>query len=95
MFVSNILLKDIIPYIDNFLPVKVTFNGVDLYNDYDSTEVIERLEDGTDVYGEKYSLNNVWMSRVENFKDCFVTSISIIIVEYHHSIIHLHGNLTG
>ena len=95
MFVSKIPLKDIIQYIDNFLPVKVTLNGVDLYNDYDSTKLIEILDDDTMVYGEKYSLNHVWMSRIENFEDYIVTSINIIIVDYHHSIIHLHCNLTG
>ena len=41
---SEISLREAIKYIDKFCPVKIVFNGIILYNDYDEN-VIEIEED--------------------------------------------------
>ena len=93
MFVSEMKLKDIIYYIETFCPVKITFNDIVVYNDYDNNNVIKVLEDGTKIYGEICSFKHVVPNRIKNFNDYLVTSINIQIVDYHHSIIDIHGKL--
>jgi hypothetical protein len=83
---SEITLEEILAYINNFNPIKVTFNDLVLYNDYDSE--IE-IEDG--VYGEMLPLLKVVPDRIKNFKNSIVHSINIDIVQYHHSVIEIKG----
>lgn len=90
MFVSEITLEDIIKNIEAFCPVKVSFNGVVIYNDYDSDIVVDEF-DGNKVYGELYPLSKVAPSRIEEFKDYVVTYVNIQITDYHHSIIDIYG----
>lgn len=89
-FVSEITLEEIIKDIEVFCPVKVSFNGIVIYNDYDSDIVVDEF-DGNKVYGELHPLSKVAPSRIRDFKDYLITSIQIIIVDYHHSIIDVHG----
>ena len=87
MTCSEITLREAIEKIDSFLPVKITFNGIILYNDYDEN-VIE-IEDG--VYGEIKPPMDVVADRLWQFDNYVVTSINIEIVEFHHSVITMQG----
>lgn len=86
MVYSEITLRDAIAYVDNFNPVKIIFNDVVLYNDYDSDL---EIEDG--IYGEIDSPLNVIPNRIWQFDKYIVESINIEIVQFHHSIIVMHG----
>ena len=83
---SEITLDEILEYINNFSPIKVTFNDIVLYNDYDS-EV--ETQDG--IYGEIMPLLKVVPDRIRNFKNSIVHSINIDIVHCHHSIVEIKG----
>lgn len=83
---SEITLKEAIEMVNGFSPVKIVFNGVVLYNDYDSD--IE-VEEG--VYGEVCPPSNVVLSRLWNFEKYVVTYLNIEIVDFHHSVVTLIG----
>ena len=87
---SEITLLEAIKYVDNFCPVKITFNDIVLYNDYDSD--IE-IEDGS--YGENRPPLDVIPDRLWQFDRYVVTSVSIEIVEYHHSVVEMRGKYTA
>lgn len=76
---SEISLCRAIEYVDQFCPVKIIFNGVILYNDYDSED------------DERDIPLNVIPDRLWQFDKYIVTSINIEIVEFHHSIISIQG----
>lgn len=86
MTCSEISLREAIEYVDKFCPVKIVFNGIILYNDYDSE--IE-IEDG--VYGENKPPMDVVADRLWQFDNYVVTSINIEIVEFHHSVVTMQG----
>ena len=88
---SEISLRWAIEYVDQFCPVKIMFNGIVLYNDYDSELVIDTLENGTEVYGEIKPPLDVVPNRLWQFDNYIVTSLNIEIVEFHHSIISIQG----
>ena len=79
---SEITLKEAIEMINGFSPVKIIFNGVVLYNDYDSD--IE-VEEG--VYGEVCPPSSVISSRLWSIEKYVVTSLNIEIVDFHHSVV--------
>lgn len=87
MTYSEINLLEAIEYIDKFSPVKIVFNGIILYNDYDENMV--EIEDG--VYGEDKPPMDVIPDRLWQFDKYIVTSINIEIVEFHHSVITMQG----
>ena len=87
MTCSEITLREAIEKLDTFSPVKIVFNGIILYNDYDEN-VIE-IEDG--VYGENRLPIDVVPNRLWQFDSYVVTSINIEIVEFHHSVITMQG----
>lgn len=87
MTCSEINLREAIEYVDKFCPVKIVFNGIILYNDYDEN-VIE-IEDG--VFGENKPPMDVVADRIWQFDNYVVTSINIEIVEFHHSIVTMQG----
>ena len=89
--VSEITLREAIEKVNGFAPVKIIFNGVILYNDYDSEVVVEVLEDGEKVYGEVLPPLGVIPNRLWQFDKYVVTSIKIDIVEFHHSIVTMNG----
>lgn len=86
MKVSEITLRETIEKIDDFCPIKIIFNGVVLYNDYDSDV---EIKDG--VWGEIDLPINVIPDRLWQFDKYIVTSLSIEIVDHHHSIISIQG----
>ena len=72
-----------------FCPVKICFNGKELYNDYDSTVEIE-----PDVFGEVEPYYTIVPKRLETALEKYevlVNRIEIIPVDYHHSIVYLQG----
>lgn len=77
---SEITIRDAIEYVDKFCPMKVIFNGVILYNDYDG-----------DDDGESDIPLNVIPNRLWQFDKYIVTSINIEIESFHHSIISMQG----
>lgn len=77
---SELAIRDAVQYIDNFCPVKIIFNGIVLYNDYDS-------EDD----GEYDVPLNLIPNRIWQFDKYIVTSINIEIVEFHHSVVTMQG----
>lgn len=86
---SEITLLEAIEGVQSFLPIKVVFNDIILYNDYDSSE---RNDDGS--YGETQPPMSViprrCASALERY-DVFVDSIDIRVVQHHHSIVYLTG----
>ena len=83
---SEITLFYAIRCFDSFCPVKIIFNDMVLYNDYDS-EV--EIEDG--LYGEIMPPLAVIPERIRDFENSIVTSINIEIVDFHHSIVTMYG----
>jgi len=86
MKVSDIKLYEIIDKLEEFNPVKVTFNNRVIYNDYDSTTEVAK-----GIYGELYPMSMVAPDRISDFKDSIVKSIEIDIVDFHHSVIKIKG----
>lgn len=86
MKASDIKLYEVIDKLGDSGTVKVTFNGTEIYNDYDSTT---ELSDG--VYGEIYPLSMVVADRIKDFKDSIVNSIEIEIVDFHHNVVKIKG----
>ena len=82
----ELTLRGAIEKISVFAPVKIIFNGIILYNDYDSdVEVNEGLCGETDMP------INVIPNRIWQFDKYIVNSIDIEIVEFHHSIVFMQG----
>lgn len=88
---SEITLYDVIKYVDNFCPVKIIYNNEILYNDYDSNIVIDRTEEGEPIYGEIMPPMQVVPYRIRPIDKYIVTSLNIDIVDFHHSIVTIHG----
>ena len=68
-------------------PVKIIFNDLVLYNDYDSNV---EIEDG--VYGEIAPPYIAVPERIKKFKNSVVTSVSVRTVHHHHSIVTITGD---
>ena len=90
MKVSEITLRETIKKIDVFCPIKIVFNGIILYNDYDSDVEIQ-----DSVWGEIDIPLNVIPNRLWQFDKYIVTSLNVEIVEHHHSIISMQGEYKG
>lgn len=86
MKVSEITLPEAIEKVNGLSPIKIMFNGIVLYNDYDSDIEIE-----DEVYGENKPPLTVIPNRLWQFDKYVVTSIIIDIVEYHHTVIEMYG----
>lgn len=74
---SEITLREAIEKAEVFCPVKIIFNGIVLYDDYD--------------YDENEAPMNVVPHRIWQFDKYIVTSVNIEIVEFHHSILAMQG----
>jgi hypothetical protein len=83
---GELTLRGAIEKISVFSPVKIMFNGIILYNDYDSD--IE-IEEG--MFGETDLPISVIPNRIWQFDKYIVDSIDIEIVEFHHSIVSIQG----
>lgn len=88
---SEIELWELIKKLDSLNPIKIVYNKKELYNDYDSKKVIEVLEDGNKVYGEKYPPEVVLSKDYSHLMSKKVYSIKIDIVQHHHSIVVIKG----
>lgn len=91
MIKSEITLREAIEYIKGFSPVKIIFNNIVLYNDFDSDVEIDVLEDGTKVYGENKRPLDVVPDRLWQFDKYVVTFVDIKVEMYHHSIVTMKG----
>lgn len=87
MKISEVTLREAIEKLDVFCPIKIIFNGVVLYNDYDDDMV--EIEDG--VWGENRLPIDVIPDRIWQFDRYVVSSLNIEIVDYHHSIVTMQG----
>lgn len=89
---SEITLREAIEKVNAFCPVQIIFNDIYLYNDYGEDVIeIKTLEDGSKVYGEDKLPMAVVPARLWQFDNYIVTSLSIEIVDYHHSIVKIYG----
>lgn len=91
MEISERTLREVIEKLDTFAPVKIIFNGIVLYNDYDE-DMIE-IEEG--VWGETKLPIDVIPDRLWQFDKYIVTSLSIEIVQHHHSVVKMYGKYQG
>lgn len=83
---SEITLIETVAMLRPFGPVKIFFNDVLLYNDYDSDIEVE-----PELYGEVKTPTEVIPERLWQAKDYIVTDINISIVQHHHCIVKLRG----
>ena len=83
---SEITLIEAIAMLRAFAPVKILFNDIVLYNDYDSEIEIE-----PGLWGENKTPLEVLPERLWQAKDYIVTDINVSIVQHHHSIVRLSG----
>ncbi len=93
---SEITLIETLAMLDGFAPIKISLNGIMLYNDYDSEVEVEPgvyngIEVKSGVYGEILPWQEVVPKRLWQFKDYIITDINVKIVDYHHSIISMRG----
>lgn len=88
---SEIEFWELIKKLDSLNPIKIVYNKKELYNDYDSKKVIEVLEDGDKVYGEKYPPEIVLAKDYSYLMSKKIYSVKIDIVDYHHSIVCIKG----
>lgn len=87
MKISEITLREALEKVNAFAPVQIIFNDIYLYNDYD--EYVIEIGDG--AYGEDKPLMAVVPDRLWQFDNYIVTSLSIEIVDHHHSIVKMKG----
>ena len=83
---GKLTLRGAIEKVSVFSPAKIMFNGIVLYNDYDSD-----IEVDNGLYGEIDTPINVIPNRIWQFDKYIVNSIDIEIVEFHHSIVSMQG----
>lgn len=83
---SEITLIEAIAMLKAFAPIKITFNNIVLYNDYDSEIEVE-----PGLFGENKAPLEVIPERLWQAKDYIVTDITISIVQHHHSVVKLRG----
>lgn len=86
---SQLSITDVLELIKGFGPIKIVYNNVVLYNDYDSTE---ESKDG--IIGETEPYQTAIEKRLyPMLKDnnIIISSVEIKIVHFHHSIVYLTG----
>ena len=74
---SEITLREAINMTEIFCPIKVVYEDIELYNDYDSNE--------------QFSPMLAIPMRMSGLENCIVTEIHIEFVDFHHSIITIKG----
>lgn len=84
---SELYLFEVLNNLDSLAPIKISLNGIVLYNDYDSCVPIG---DST-MYGETSSWQEVIPKRLWQANEYLITDVKIKIVQHHHSIIELRG----
>lgn len=76
---SEITVIEAIKNLEYFSPIKIVFNGIVLYDDWDFDEVSPPLE--------------ALRERLWHYENYVITSIEVKIVDFHHSFVYLHGEL--
>lgn len=84
---SELYLFEVLNKLDSLAPIKISLNGIVLYNDYDSCVPVG---DST-MYGETASWQEEIHKRLWQAKDYIITEAKVKIVQHHHSIIELRG----
>ena len=82
-------ILEVLEDLREFSPIKICFNGFELYNDYDSTTEIE-----PGVFGEHEPYMIAVPMRLKTALDkydVYVSRVEIIIEHHHHSIVYLYG----
>ena len=85
---TAISLMQVLKGLEFISPVKITFNNIVLYNDYDSN-----VEIVPGVLGEIAPPIEALSERLPRIADYLITDISISIVDSHHSLLNLSGYL--
>ena len=83
-------ILEVLDKVYSFLPVKICFNGFELYNDYDS-----RHESEPGIFGEQLPPEKVVPERLKTALDNYdvtVNKLEIIMVHGHHSLVYMYGN---
>lgn len=83
-------ILEVLDKLSAFNPIKICFNGIELYNDYNSDREIE-----PGVYGEVAPYMSVVPIRLKTALDkydVYVCRIDIRIVHQHHSLVYLYGD---
>lgn len=88
---SEIEFWEALKLLDPMNPIKVVYNKKELYNDYDSKTVLRVLEDGDKVYGEDTPPDIIIPVRFPEILNKKVYTISIEIVQHHHTIVYMYG----
>jgi hypothetical protein len=83
---SEITMIEALSMLDAFSHIKISLNGIVLYNDYDSGIEVE-----PGLYGENKAPLEVIPERLWQAKDYIVTDVHISIVQHHHCIVKLKG----
>ena len=83
---SEITLIEAVAMLRAFSPIKIIFNDIVLYNDYDSEIEIE-----PGLFGENKLPLEVIPERLWQAKDYIVTDVNIAVVQHHHCIVKLRG----
>lgn len=82
-------ILEVLDMLRGFNPIKVCFNDVELYNDYNSTVEIE-----PGIVGEILPYMVAISERIKNVLneyDVLVTKLELLPVSYHHSLVYLYG----
>ena len=82
-------ILEVLEVLRSFDPIKICYNGFELYNDFDSNREVE-----PGVYGEivPYMIAvPLRLSTALDKYDVYVNKIDIRIVHHHHSIVYLYG----
>ncbi len=88
---SEVTLWEALKQLDSMCPIKIVYNNKELYNDYDSTTVLEVLPDGDKVYGENTPPNVIIPIRFPELLNNRVYAINIEVVHHHHAIVNFIG----
>lgn len=81
---TEINLLDAIVMLEAFAPIKVSLNGIMLYNDYDG-----------DRFGEEKPLLEAIKERLWQAERYVVSDINVSIVQFHHGVVELWGRYKG
>lgn len=76
---SSISILDAINGLKFLPPIKITFNGVVLYDDYDGDETKPLIE--------------AIKERLQDFDKYVVTFMKLNVVSFHHSIVDMYGEI--
>jgi hypothetical protein len=83
-------ILDVLKALEGFYPIKICFNDIVLYNDYDSTPEIEPGVFLGEVEPYLIAVPKRLKSALDNY-DVFVTRFEVLPIQSHHSLVYLYG----